>query len=727
VGLTLASAERQEAQKAKDRDAFAGLGDGDDHVHGNLVFDFSAWRTCSLCHDGAGRQRFLEFPRLVFGFSDGTADAQDSRPRWEAAVTVLIGIARALGLAAAVLAGTAQAAQPDPQAAPNVANDVVGRELSAAPVSPDASMAAFKMLDGWVRALAVPENATAPQGLESITGCAISLRLDHHVIGRATRFGGPEEFVRAARTAIEQAVPRLPVGHDALAEEQLKDAAKRITISLELAGTLIPVKLATFDDADAELDPGLDGVAARIGEKLSGTFPAAMLIMNKTPGECLAAAISDASGDPTLAIPGSAKNEAGTIATEQKATYYRFRTVQLAQPDEGKAPRFMKRGGRVIEPFEIDTGAIRVFADQLATNIAGRASRQEGVSPGAYVPYQGRYEIATAPTLDALMSVTAIAQWSCFVPPCKMRDGALIDAYRQLSKTAEDARQDPIDAAAWMIAAAALDAAPKPPEKIEGASTDPNGDVHTGSIDAHVEIDAAARAKVGAVVASAFDAQTGWMPQVRAGGKSLITYALAIEAVEPGLKPDEAKVRRDRAQAAVASLYKDTQPKLLVSHTPWLQKAEILLAGDAKALPSAAGMRDLRDEIWKHQLTVDDAGPGGQDLDLVGGIVFTSARNPLPTWRSVQPIIFLAQAARDPRLTDDKEKLREISRLLSATRFLRQLMLDDSAAYAAEDPLAAIGGIRASLWDQRQPVEATAMTLMAACEMLKTLGVKPQP
>jgi hypothetical protein len=66
-------------------------------------------------------------------------------------------------------------------------------------VSAEASIAAFNALDAWVRALAVPEEAQAPKGLEAMTGCAMVLRLDHHMIGRAAMFGGPEVFTRAAR------------------------------------------------------------------------------------------------------------------------------------------------------------------------------------------------------------------------------------------------------------------------------------------------------------------------------------------------------------------------------------------------------------------------------------------------------------------------------------------------------------------------------------------------
>src|SRR5690242_13658064 len=99
----------------------------------------------------------------------------------------------ALGLAAAVaVSGLLHAAQPANGPSPE---KTAGARLAAVP--PEASIAAFNALDAWVRALAVPENAQPPKGLEAMTGCSVVLRLDHHVIGRATRFGGPADLVRA--------------------------------------------------------------------------------------------------------------------------------------------------------------------------------------------------------------------------------------------------------------------------------------------------------------------------------------------------------------------------------------------------------------------------------------------------------------------------------------------------------------------------------------------------
>ncbi|MFN7440371.1 MAG: hypothetical protein ACK5TV_09295, partial [Phycisphaerales bacterium] len=106
---------------------------------------------------------------------------------------------------------------------------------------------------------------------------------------------------------------------------------------------------------------------------------------------------------------------------------------------------------------------------------------------------------------------------------------------------------------------------------------------------------------------------------------------------------------------------------------------------------------------------------------LVGGIVFTKSRNPLPTWQAARPIAFIATMLGDPRLTAPDERSRELVRLLTSLRFLRQLQADDSTAWMQALPGSARGGIRSAPWDQRMPVDATAITLMAITESIRSL------
>jgi hypothetical protein len=148
-------------------------------------------------------------------------------------------------------------------------------------------------------------------------------------------------------------------------------------------------------------------------------------------------------------------------------------------------------------------------------------------------------------------------------------------------------------------------------------------------------------------------------------------------------------------------------------------------------------LREMRETVWKFQMNAVDAGAEGPDL--VGGIVFVGPGvNPYPTSQSLRPLSFLATMCGDERLTDRSEALGEVAKLVHGLRFVRQLSMDEYALYIAADPFLAKWGIRASLWDQRQSPEATALGLITICEALESFhtiaqrqsvnpGTKAQP
>jgi hypothetical protein len=105
----------------------------------------------------------------------------------------------------------------------------------------------------------------------------------------------------------------------------------------------------------------------------------------------------------------------------------------------------------------------------------------------------------------------------------------------------------------------------------------------------------------------------------------------------------------------------------------------------------------------------------------VAGIVFTASRNPLPTWHSARPIAFMATMLGDDRLTGGDEFARELNQLLGSLRFLRQLSAGEAEGHMYRSPRRAMWGVRASVWDQRMPPEATALTLLTVCETVRSL------
>jgi hypothetical protein len=127
----------------------------------------------------------------------------------------------------------------------------------------------------------------------------------------------------------------------------------------------------------------------------------------------------------------------------------------------------------------------------------------------------------------------------------------------------------------------------------------------------------------------------------------------------------------------------------------------------------------MRSTMWRFQMTPMDAGP--DNADLVGGIVFPSAQNPLPSWQSSRPAAVIATMLADGRLTEPGEVPAELAHLLGLTRFLRQLAADEATGHMYADPARAAWGVRRALWDQRMPADATAMTLLSVTETLRSL------
>jgi hypothetical protein len=133
----------------------------------------------------------------------------------------------------------------------------------------------------------------------------------------------------------------------------------------------------------------------------------------------------------------------------------------------------------------------------------------------------------------------------------------------------------------------------------------------------------------------------------------------------------------------------------------------------------------MRDHVWEHQVGPLDVEEAGQDV--VGGVVFTASSNPLPDWQTLRPVAFAATMLGDGRLTDGPERAVELARLLSSLRFLRQLQVDESQMWMFKDSGASMGGVRAALWDQRMPADATSLGLLTTAETLRSIRALSTP
>ncbi len=561
-----------------------------------------------------------------------------------------------------------------------------------APIEPAAAMAAFRLVSGWVREWSVPE--TAPADQRPVPAVLVTLRLDGEIVGRGLDAGGDAATLwRATRAALAEASGRLPVENDALAERQRRELAKSLAISVELAHPLVPITSATYDEVDLTLPPGLAGVAVRRGEAVEVSFPSAMVRAGLSAGDALAAAAGRALGGATVVRldPGA---QPSALRQREKLVFYRFAVTQIVQGSASRAAIFLYRGGRVVPEAAISLQSIREHADDIARHLLARA--WPGAEPlgmlGTYNPLQARFDGAASP-IEQAVAATALASY-------RLAPGVDGESARAASALVARLATD-------MLALAPGETEPwKDPESACAVLT-----TAAAALELDPRPDSPAHELIRRAEATARD---GDVPEGLAAFRAYALARAGSASRNAGLIEAATRISRDLAA--------HTPPGRIASHAPWLLWAEGVIAGE-EPLGSTAAWREMRAQTFEHQLQPDDAGDEGQDL--VGGIVFTVGRQPLPTWHSARPLAAAATMLGDRRLTPDAEYHAELARLLPSLRFLANLMAAAPEAHAYPNAAQSIGGVRASVWDHRMPVDASALTLLTLCETLRALEAAP--
>ncbi|MEQ8769564.1 MAG: hypothetical protein RIB60_03535 [Phycisphaerales bacterium] len=559
-----------------------------------------------------------------------------------------------------------------------------------APPGPSAAYRTFDAVAGCVRDADVPGDA--PADLPAVQAASVSLMLDGKRLGRstiATLDASPDVIRRAAASAVRSLDPSLS-----------PDQRARVQVSVELAGTLVPYHADTIEELALGLSPGLEGVAIERNGRVQAAFPGAML----TRG--IGAAIA------TVGLVNALGNDAqDALATpeqlrERGYTIYRFQSVHLGQPTAGAGAVFIHRGGRAIDGDEINARTITAMGDAMASYLMGL--RWPGVEAygllGAQDPTTGRYDPPFASPVEQAVAALALLRYAEVRDPDPRASAARLAAVGVLEKLG-DVEEDelkpwttPHNAAAVVLALAELGA--------DGVAQRP----------ALVELLTQCRATLN----SSYDPAGGYADGLPQPAWGLIAGALVADHARLGSGAFDA----DELDAAVRLVYRDTGPSYLVGQMPWLGWAELELEEiTGRRTPAAPALRAMRRLTWDHQLRTDDL--AHEDRDLAGGVVFTSAATPLPTWNLTRPLAFIATMMGDETFTRGSpvsgEVPGELVRLLASLRFVRQLMADDSNAHMFARPGRSAGGVRAALWNQTITPEATAMGLLTVCETLESM------
>lgn len=584
-------------------------------------------------------------------------------------------------------------------------------------------MELYRTVDGWLRSWQLPMD---PTGQTPLPAAAVTLRLDGEVVGRGSAVapdlsGGSGILQFAAKKAMDEASVRVPIPRDALFEDTLRGVAAGMTLSVELAGRPVPITPNEYADAVNLVAQGLEGVAVRIGDRVDAFFPSMMTALGLDAGRAIGVLVARISSDPTLGLERPAD-----LREKHGVGFYRFAVTHLAQTTAHGQPAFLHRGGRLVALRDMDVPGLHAWAQDMVRHLAVPvpADHFGGPLPGALNPMTAERDPLNVNLRADDLRITALTA-AALLTYCKtpgvspaMRQRAFAAAEYYLTGLTD----------AYDVGAASL-------EPVGAALTqwamylytdNPHLDAlptsnlqHVTEISHHVLWGSPTIVKPATEDAPAeYDYTPARVPEGAWKGPGAGEVAAGMVRSSGALHPSMVARGGELARAAVRKSFLGSPNPQLVTQMPWLGWAELVLCGNGE-IPSAAALREMRSLVWQHQLKAEDLPP--QAADLAGGIMFTSSRQPLPTAQSARPLAFIATMLGDPRLTEPGEIPAEIVRLMASLRFLRQLTASEAEAHMYRDPSRAIGGVRLSLFDQRMPPEATAMTLLTVCETLRSL------
>lgn len=201
------------------------------------------------------------------------------------------------------------------------------------------------------------------------------------------------------------------------------------------------------------------------------------------------------------------------------------------------------------------------------------------------------------------------------------------------------------------------------------------------------------------------------IPQLRetSNGQGLALY---LEAIGTSSLDEQGELRQ-----RLATEMRTLGVGGLATQMPWIGFAAIEIGEDVPV--GAPVLREFLALVWLHQVRRGDV--SDEDLDLVGGIVFSSRENPLPDWRSAQVLAFAAAATNIPALVSPDERDEHVSGLLEGMRFLEQLSASPAEGHGYVAPAQAMGGIRTAIWNSTMRLDASAITLRALRETIRAL------
>lgn len=205
-----------------------------------------------------------------------------------------------------------------------------------------------------------------------------------------------------------------------------------------------------------------------------------------------------------------------------------------------------------------------------------------------------------------------------------------------------------------------------------------------------------------------------------------------------GEQPKVVPMYQARVAAALVMLYHRTrQPEILqkarqvlavgwgdlkggspTALMPWIAYAEFDLARLDLPTVGLLKLREAAAEYWQLQIKAEMAGEGREfGLDSVGGLKMGGSIYGEPTIQSAAPLAMLGRALSVDKFVPRDDQVRWLLDAGLGARYLHQLTMRPQSGYYLRNPGQANGGVRMSMWDNRQTLSGTAVSLLAVADI----------
>jgi len=596
--------------------------------------------------------------------------------------------------------------------------------------------ACFRMVEGWVRDAAVPDQLDRTLPVTGAFGVRVSLRDAGQEVGAAAAFvenpgqsldvpGPPVDLVpllaeataaalddyrqtlRDARAKAGQLIPDAASDDDDAPARTLN--TERLDVGLEIAHHLQSVHLpraAPTAELYSKFAPGFHGLRVKgpDDEEAAVTWPSLALAWNSAPKSQLVQPLAQL-GYPIDAIDRVARTGGPPLQ--------RFETFHILRPSRSQPIERLIRGNLATPRRQPVSDLIEITADRIAAHLGNRFIRDDQVR-GTYHPSPNRYDPPVASPTDSALAAYALARYSRVRRALGQEDVRVQTAGERARAVAASVARGWLDHDEGGPAAGALCLLTFCELPVGGAEQ-------------------VLRDRLAAAILALrrADGRFHSRPDPDAPPVNLATSALIAASLTALHAQTREPAMADAARAALDAAYARVARNPDVSALPW-----VMIAHD-RATGSLAENNEINHGQWRGLAglvdLLNDQHIFEQPLlgprDVVGGFELAKAppgAPPNPDWRTGQLLLFLSVALRHEQVRGERNPFDWLLPAQGAARFVARLTFDAVNDFYVKSPEDTLGGVRISLWDNTLAVAPSAIGLLALTELQATSQVLNQ-